>query len=139
MLCKNRPVNSRGYSTGGVSIAYRKSHISFKEIILPGNNYEILITEGTMPNFTRKLIAICVYMPPSLSSSSAQGCLGFLVDAVLEIKRKYKDPFISIGGDFNQFDISAALSDYPDMTLVLTKPTRGDRTIDLISRTSLIV
>ena len=96
MLCKNRPINSRGYSTGGVSIAYRKSHIDFKEIVLPGNTHEILIAEGSMPNFTRKLVAICVYMPPGLSSSSAQVCLGFLVDAVLEIKRKYRDPFITI-------------------------------------------
>ena len=30
LLCKNRPVNTRGYSTGGVAIAYQKSHISVR-------------------------------------------------------------------------------------------------------------
>ena len=46
--------------------------------------------------------------------------------------KRHKDPFISVGGDFNQFDIQCALSDNPDIEQVLTSPTRGNKTIDLI-------
>ena len=101
MICKNRPVNTRGYSTGGVAIVFRTSHIRFKEVCLPDNDFEILAAEGSMPNFSRKFIAICAYMPPNMSSSAARGCLDFLVDVILNLKSKYKDPFIAIGGDFN--------------------------------------
>ena len=66
MLCKNCPPNSRGNSTGGIALVFKKSHITFKEIVLPGNDFEILFAIGTMPRFTRKMIAICVYMPPGI-------------------------------------------------------------------------
>ena len=75
ILCKNRPVNCRGYSTGGVAIAFRTSHVSFSKIELPGNEFEILFAVGTMPRFTRKFIAVCIYMPPSMSAASASACL----------------------------------------------------------------
>ena len=52
MLCKNRRINSIGYSTGGVAIAFRRSHIEFKEIHLPENNFELLFAAGTMPGFS---------------------------------------------------------------------------------------
>ena len=132
IICKNRPRNSRGYSSGGVAIAYRKSHLSMKEIVLPGNNFELLFTEGTLPRFSRKFIAICCYMPPSLSSSSAKECLEFIVDAILEIKSRYKDPYIAIAGDFNEFKIDESLLDYPDIQCLKTAPTRGIKTLDLI-------
>ena len=35
MLMKNRPMNTRGYSTGGVAIVYRSNKIKFKELTLP--------------------------------------------------------------------------------------------------------
>ena len=86
LLCKNRQTNMRGYAAGGVAIAFRKSHINFKPLDLPGNDYEILVAEGTLPLFTRKFIAICLYMPPNMSATSAAACLTFLVDVLLEVK-----------------------------------------------------
>ena len=65
IICKNRPPNNRGYSAGGVALAFRKSHIEFKEIVMQGNEYEMIFAVGTMPNFTKKFIAICVYLPPA--------------------------------------------------------------------------
>ena len=132
LLCKNRPMNNRGYSTGGVAMCFRRSHIDFKVLDLPGNEYEILFSVSTMPLFSRKFIAICVYMPPSMSSSSAAACMSFLVDAIMEIKDRYKNPFICVAGDFNSHNIQSYLDDYPDLSLVCTGPTRGDRTIDLV-------
>ena len=112
MIYKNRQLNPRGYTTGGVAIAFKRSHIELKTIDLPGNNYEIIFAEGSIPRFTRKFLAICVYMPPNLSASSARECLNFLVDAILELKQRYNDPFITIAGDFNNFGIHSALEDY---------------------------
>ena len=85
-----------------------------------------------MPRFSRKFVAVCVYMPPGMSSASAQSCLGFLVDGLLEIKRRYQDPFIALSGDFNQYKIIEALKDYPDLVLLQTPPTRGGKTLDLL-------
>ena len=83
-----------------------------------------------MPKFTRKFIPICVYMPPSMSVSEVNRCLSYLVDSILELKARYRDPFISISGDFNSHDVHGYLSDYPDLTVVRTGPTRKDKTID---------
>lgn len=132
LLCKNRLPNSRGYSTVGVALAFKKSQIEFTELSFPGNEYEILFASGTMPMFTRKFIAICVYLPPSMSTAMAMLAMLFLVDALLEIKCQFKDPFIALSGDFNNHDIEKYLEDYPDLVLLLTGPTRGGSTLDKI-------
>ena len=56
----------------------------------------------------------------------------FLVDAILELKNRYKDPFICVAGDFNSHDIQSYLDDYPDLSLLVTGPTRNEKTIDII-------
>ena len=132
LLCKNRQENSRGYSAGGVAIAYRKNDIEVKEIMLPGNNYEMLFAVGNLPKFTRKFVLICVYMPPGLCAAAVQSNLEYLVDSIIELKSRYKDPFIVIAGDFNSYPIARYLSDYPDIQLVTTGPTRGNHTLDLV-------
>ena len=53
-------------------------------------------------------------------------------DLVLDIKNKCQDPYILIGGDFNQWEIGEALLDYPDIEEISTSPTRLDRNIDKI-------
>ena len=120
MLCKNRPVNARGYSTGGLAIVYKKSQIEFTELNLPGYDYEVLFAVGKMPLFSRKFVAISVYMPPSMPAAGAASCMTYLVDAILELKTRYRDPFICIAGDFNSHNIQSYLDDYPDLSLVQT-------------------
>ena len=102
------------------------------EMCIRDSDYEMLIAEGTMPLFTRKFIAICLYMPPNMTAASAAACLTFLVDVLLEIKSRYKDPFICVAGDFNGHKVESYLEDYPDLSLLMTGPTRNDRTLDLI-------
>ena len=53
-------------------------------------------------------------------------------DLVLEVKRRYKDPFILVAGDFNQLSIDKALEDFPDMREASIGPTRKDRCLDRI-------
>ena len=67
-----------------------------------------------------------------MPASSVDLALDFLVDAILELKTRYKDPFFSLAGDFNDYGVADRLKDYPDLELLLTGPTRGNRTLDLI-------
>ena len=101
LLCKNRPVNNRGYSVGGVAIAYKKNDIEVSEIVLPENNYEMLFASGSLPRFSRKFVLICVYLPPGMDASTAKEAMEYLVDSIIELKGRYKDPLIVISGDFN--------------------------------------
>ena len=45
---------------------------------------------------------------------------------------KYNEPLIVVAGDFNQWDISDALSHYVDIEEVRAGPTRGTRAIDRV-------
>ena len=48
-----------------------------------------------------------------------------------EAKRSFQDCWIVLAGDFNQWGVDVILEEHPDLTVVSTGPTRGDRTIDL--------
>ena len=73
-----------------------------------------------------------MYLPPNIPASSVKLALDFLADAILELKTHYKDPCISIAGDFNDYNVADELADYPDLQLLHTGPSRGNRTLDLI-------
>ena len=46
------------------------------------------------------------------------------------MKRRLKDPYIIVSGDFNQWDAAAALQEFTDIRETVGGPTRGGRTID---------
>ena len=48
------------------------------------------------------------------------------------MKHKYRDPYILLGGNFNQWPAQDSILEFPDMSEVLVGPTRGDRSIDRI-------
>ena len=48
----------------------------------------------------------------------------------MDVKRQYRDPFIVVAGDFNQWAIAQALVEFPDMRETHVGATRGDRAID---------
>ena len=56
--------------------------------------------------------------------------LSYIEDVILDLKRSYRDPFIVVGGDFNQWAVDEALSEFPDLREVPVGPTRNDRSID---------
>ena len=110
LICKNRPPNSRGFSHGGVAVAYRKSSCKMQEISLPNpDNFEVLVTIATIPGYARKLLTIACYIPPGYDVGRGRACLAYIEDVVLDLKRKYKDPFVVLGGDFNQWLIQDCL------------------------------
>ena len=61
-----------------------------------------------------------------------KAALDFMAGTVAEMKRRFDNPIIVVGGDFNQWDIGKALEDFPDLLEALVGPTRGDRSIDRI-------
>ena len=55
-----------------------------------------------------------------------RGALAHVEDVVQEVKRQYRDPFIVVAGDYNQWDIAGALQDFPDLRESDVGPTRKD-------------
>ena len=114
MLFRNRKKNSRGFSHGGVAIMYKKSCLNMKELIVPNpDSFEVLGAVGNLLGHSRKIVTLACYIPPNYAVGRGKDCLAYITDLVLHLKRTYKDPYIIVGGDFNQWDLSRALEDYP--------------------------
>ena len=55
-----------------------------------------------------------------------------LSDVISEIQTKSKGAWLTVGGDFNDRDISEIKLVCPELELIKTAPTRGDATLDLV-------
>ena len=55
-----------------------------------------------------------------------------VVDVVHEAKRKLRNPYIIISGDFNQFQIEKSLEEHVDIKQAKTGNTRGVRCLDKV-------
>ena len=128
-LC--RKPTDRGVLHGGVSIAYLKNTCELNVVNMQNpNDFEVLVASGSLRGHARKLVVIACYLPPNYTVPRANACLAHITDVVLEARRRYTDPYILVGGDFNQWDIASALVDYIDIAETDVGPTRGDRSID---------
>ena len=56
-----------------------------------------------------------------------------MCDSILTLKRKYSDPYIILGGDFNKRNIREAINYYKDIKVVKTPPTRAGSVLDIIA------
>ena len=88
------------------------------------------MTRSNLPGYSRKLFTVACYLPPNYNVQSGREALEHIEDVVQELKRSYKDPFLVVGGDFNQWDIQGALQDFPDLRETPVGPTRKDKSID---------
>ena len=131
MICLNRPANSRGVAHGGVAVVANQSTCTLKKIDManPGN-FEVLTTLSSVKGHSRNLITVACYLPPNYNMARGREALEHVENVVRDIKRRYKDPFIVVGGDFNQWAVDKALEDFADMKEVQVGPTRKDRCID---------
>ena len=133
MFTKNRPVGNAGFSHGGVAIIARDSCTKLAVMSFPNpENFEVLIVFGNMVGIKRKIYLICAYIPPNYNVPRGKDCLAFIADVILEIKRKCPDALICLSGDFNQWDVVAAMEDFPEMKEILTPATRNGRRIDRV-------
>ena len=78
-----------------------------------------------MRGHSKKLVVVAAYIPPNYTVPKAKACLDYITDAVLEMRRRYVDPYVTVMGDFNQWDIPTALDDYIDIMEAPVGPTRG--------------
>ena len=100
-LYRNRPFTERGLSHGGVAIVYKRSDFTFRNYEFENEeNYEIVAAVDSMPGHSRKMIIVACYLPPGYSVGRGRGALHFMEDLLMEMKQKYSDPFILVGGDF---------------------------------------
>ena len=131
-LFRNRTaIASNGRQYGGVALLYRGSSVKMRNFpIINPEEYEILVTTGTVAGMSGKLFVFSCYMPPNYTQSRAGECLDYLSDVVSEVKRQVENCNILISGDFNQWPIEKLVDDHPDLREVIHGPTRGDRSID---------
>ena len=87
-----------------------------RELELPNpDNFEVLVALGSIPGYTRKLVLVACYLPPGYTVPRGNAALAYIEDVVLEVKRRYRDPFIVVGGNFNQWKVEGSLTEYPDI------------------------
>ena len=116
MVCLNRKVNDRGVAHGGVAVVHNTAACSLERIHLPNpGEFEVLVTLSSLPRHSRKLLTVACYLPPNYTVARGREALDHIENVVLELKRKYKDPFMLITGDFNQWPIQDALQEFPDI------------------------
>ena len=127
----SRPPGNAGFSHGGVAIIYKNSDIVARKVDFPNPEaFEVLAVQMTVRGMKRKLFVIAAYLPPNYRVGRAKSCLRFIRNLILSIKTNNKDPYISLAGDFNQWQIEQAVEDYPDIVENSGGYTRKRRTID---------
>ena len=94
------------------------------------DNYEVLPSVGSILGSSRHLVVVAAYIPPNYTVPRGRACIEYIEELLVEIKRKINDPFIILGGDFNQLPAEDSLAEFPDMSEVHVGPTQGDREID---------
>ena len=103
LLCRNRTPDARGRSYGGVGLLFKDDMCNFKQIHLNyPNDFEILTAVRSVQGICQKIALIACYVPPNYTTVRANNCLNYIEELVIEMKRRLKDPYIVVTGDFNQ-------------------------------------
>ena len=133
MICLNRDPNDRGVAHGGVAVVHDTARCTLQRLDLPNpDKFEVLVTLSNVAGHSRKLLTVACYLPPNYNARRGKEALNHIENVVLEIKRMYRDPFIMVAGDFNQWPVQDALQDFTDLKEAPVGPTRNDRSIDRI-------
>ena len=130
LICLNRQNNARGYAHGGVAVSFKTSCPTRKLDLPNPDGHEVLCTATKLPGYTRQLVTVACYLPPGLTVPIARQCLSHIEDVVIEVKRRFRDPFLVVAGDFNQWEIQSAMADFPDLREANVGLTRKDKCID---------
>ena len=127
----SRKLSKKGRPAGGgVAIVVKRSACVVKEFKITRGRSEIVCAVGRVVGCSRKIALIGIYISPRCRAAQVQDALERLSDAVRKIKETFNDPFITVGGDFNRSRVEEALSEFPDLQIVATPPTRGRANLD---------
>ena len=135
MLSRGRHKNNRGVAHGGVAVVWKEGEVNMRKIKMNVRNdddFEVLTVAGSMTGHSRKLVVVACYLPPNYCKKKGQAALEYIAEVIVEVKKKYKDPYLFIAGDFNQWKIEEPLQDFMDIREVEVGDTRGSRCIDRI-------
>ena len=127
-LRRDRPGKKRG---GGVAICYDSRKVTLKENRIKTGGHEILSAAGKLTGDSRVLVVFALYIPPQTKVETTRNILGYVNEAIIQAKIKFKDPHIIIGGDLNQKPFQLAYEDHTDIKELPSPPTRGDKRLDL--------
>ena len=131
MVTKNRQALENGVAYGGVAVLWKSNAIKFKEIEMKNpDTFEILACVGTVRGHSRKLIVVACYLPPNYDKKRGAQALSYITDSLIWLKRKFKDPYLVVAGDFNQWEVD--VSDLADVQEVKVGPTRHSKSIDRV-------
>ena len=92
--------------------------------------FETVAAIGMIHGYKRKMLIVCSYLPPGMKSHL--DCMEEIVGIMNQAKIDYSDPFILIGGGFNEFSVAPILAVCSSLRLCESPPTRHDKTIDLL-------
>ena len=133
LLTRNRDANSNGVCYGGVAVIWRETLGVFTEVRLKNPQlYEVLVVAGSVKGHRRKLVIVAGYLPPGYDKQRGKGALDYIEEVVIEVKRRYVDPFIVVAGDFNHWRIDSSLSNFVNLKEIPVGSTRGSRSIDRV-------
>ena len=134
MITHNRKTrNGRRTAGGGIAVAYNRTKISLSEIKIRRGKAELLCVSGKIPNISRRLVIIGFYLPPKINANRREDALSCMSDAIANVKSQFNDPYIVVTGDANKMSIADGISDYPDIIIHPTGPTRGGAYLDVVA------
>ena len=73
-----------------------------------------------------------IYIPPNIRNQDMEDICDTWATEIAAVKVSYGDPVILVGGDFNHWDITEALGGPVEFDQVVTGPTRGANTLDIL-------
>ena len=79
----------------------KKNRDAFKAYTPFQTRFETVAAVGSVFGYTRKRLLICTYMPPGMKG--ADGCFEKIAGLLNQARLDYEDPFVVVGGDFNEF------------------------------------
>ena len=116
---------------GGLAIVYKKDKLSFKRHECFSGGFEILIVKCKVEVTKKALFVIATYYPPNMKVGEVRDMNEIICDEILKIKMENEDPFIMIAGDMNKKNCDVFVTDFPDIKLIDSPPTRRNEKLDL--------
>ena len=123
----------RGSRGGGVAICYNPNKIRFTKFpASQQDKTEIVCAVGNCQLTRRKIIAISVYIPPSLTAAELRTAVESMIDCLNRALMKYEDPIVFVGGDFNNKNISQFTDTFQMLLPTRAGATRAGAALDEI-------